>query len=155
MNYYGMKWRITHGEPELADDWLLRVAYDLIAGKPLDAEDTDTLANILITAGYHKEGARLFNDMKLPNKRRKVTGKMHLYFAVEGYRDKGMTKTLAIPLAAEDCDYLKGCKTESDKDEPLKRAGNDYKEAQKQFNKFMLETMQKLKALPPLPNSGG
>jgi hypothetical protein len=155
MKYYGMKWRITHGEPELADDWLLRVAIDLKQDKELSDEDTNTLANILFTAGYHKEGARLFNDMKLPDKRRKVTDKMRLYFAVEGYRDKGMTKTLAIPLAAEDCDYLKGCRTEIDKDEPLRRAGNDYIEAQKQFHKFMLETMRKLKAYPPPPKAGG
>lgn len=155
MNYYTLKWRSTHGETELADDWLLRVAFDLIQGKPLDTEDTETLANILIAAGHLKEGARLFNDMKSPSKKWKVTDKMRLYFAVEEYRDAGKKRWEAVELAARDCGYLEGCKTDEDEDEPLRRASNDYKEAHKQFMKFLLETMSKLRAYPSPPKAGG
>jgi len=155
MNYKALQWRITHGEPELADDWLLGIAYDLIRGKTLDSEDTDTLAKLLITAAYHKVGARLFNDMKPPDKRRNVTGKMRLYFVVEGYRDIGMTRLEAIPPAARDCGYLEGCKTDEDEDEPLRRASNDYKEAQKQFMEFIGKTLKELQEYPPPPKTGG
>ena len=149
MMYFVMKWRVTHGEPQSADTWLLSTATKLRQGVTLDFEDIEILASILTTAGIHKQGARLFNDMKMPDKRRCVTKKMDLYFAVEKLKAKGEKKAIAVELAAEDCGYYKDGDPEDVEDKAVKRAGNDYKEIQRQYKKHLLETRQELEKLPP------
>jgi len=150
-----LQWRITHGEPELADEWLFRIVCDLVADRPLSRDDRETLIGVLLPPALDGKGASLFNKMALPDKRRNVTGKMRMFFTAEAHREAGMPVPDAVELAAEKNGLTWDGQPQDEEDEVLKREGNAYKEARKQYKKLLREIEQELEEHTPPPQHEG